>query len=74
MQLYGFIHACGVGVEFVDLRRRSGIPIIAELRDAELLEDLKDLFNTLSVDGNDAKYQDFRFSFRIHMSLAQCGF
>ena len=54
-------------VEFVDLRRRSGIPIIAEPRDAELLEDLKDLFNTPSVDGNDAKYQDFRF--RIHMSF-----
>ena len=36
---------------------------------AELLEDLRGLGKPPSFDGNDAEYQDFRFSFRIHMSL-----
>ena len=36
---------------------------------AELLKDLRGLGKPLSFDGNDAEYQDVRFSFRIHMSL-----
>ena len=41
----------------------------AESLDAELLEDLRGLGKLPSFDGNDAEYQDFRFSFRIHMSV-----
>ena len=37
--------------------------------DAELLEDLRGLGKPPSFDVNDAEYQDFRFSFRMHMSL-----
>ena len=37
--------------------------------DAELLKDLRGLGKPPSFDGNDAEHQDFRFSFRIHMSL-----
>ena len=37
--------------------------------DAELLKDLRGLGKPPSFDGNDAEYQDCRFSFRIHMSL-----
>ena len=40
-----------------------------ECQDAELLKDLRGLGKPPSFDGNDAEYQDFRFSFRIHMSL-----
>ena len=40
-----------------------------ESLDAELLKDLGGLGKPPSFDGNDAEYQDFRFSFRIHMSL-----
>ena len=40
-----------------------------ESLDAELLKDLRGLGKPPSFDGNDAEYQDFRFSFRIHMSL-----
>ena len=40
-----------------------------ESLDAELLKDLRGLGKPPSFDGNDAKYQDFRFSFRIHMSF-----
>ena len=36
---------------------------------AELLKDLRSLGKPPSFDGNDAEYQDFRFSFRIHMGL-----
>ena len=42
---------------------------MTEPLDAELLNDLRGLGNPPSFDGNDAEYQDFRFSFRIHMSL-----
>ena len=42
---------------------------MTELLDAELLKDLRGLGKRPSFDGNDAEYQDFRFSFRIHMSL-----
>ena len=42
---------------------------MAEHLDAELLKDLRGLGKPLSFDGNDAEYQDCRFSFRIHMSL-----
>ena len=42
---------------------------MAEPTDAELLKDLRGLGKPSSFDGNDAEYQDFRFSFRIHMSL-----
>ena len=35
--------------------------------DAELHKDLRGLGKPLSFDENDAEYQDFRFSFRIHM-------
>ena len=38
------------------------------LLDAELLKALRALGKPPSFDGNDAEYQDFRFSFRIHMS------
>ena len=41
----------------------------AESLDAELLKDLRGLGKPPSFEGNDAEYQDFRFSFRIHMSL-----
>ena len=41
----------------------------AESLDADLLKDLKGLGKPPSFDGNDAEYQDFRSSFRIHMSL-----
>ena len=40
-----------------------------ESQDAELLKELRGLGKPPSFDGNDAEYQDFRFSFRIHMSL-----
>ena len=40
-----------------------------ESLDAELLKDLRSLGKPPSFGGNDAEYQDFRFSFRIHMSL-----
>ena len=40
-----------------------------EALDAELLKDLRGLGKPPSFDGNDAEYQDFRFRFRIHMSL-----
>ena len=40
-----------------------------ESLDAEVLKDLRGLGKPPSFDGNDAEYQDFRFSFRIHMSL-----
>ena len=40
-----------------------------ESLDAELLKDLRGLGKPPSFDGNDAEYQDLRFSFRIHMSL-----
>ena len=42
---------------------------MADPLDAELLEDLRGLGKPPSFDGNNAEYQDFRFSFRIHMSL-----
>ena len=42
---------------------------MTEPLDAELLKDLRGLGKPPSFDGNDAEYQDFRFSFRIHMSL-----
>ena len=42
---------------------------MAEPLDAELLKDLRGLGKPPSFDGNDSEYQDFRFSFRIHMSL-----
>ena len=42
---------------------------MTEPLDAELLKYLRGLGKPLSFDGNDAEYQDFRFSFRIHMSL-----
>ena len=41
----------------------------AESLNAELLKDLRGLGKPPSFDGNDAEYKDFRFSFRIHMSL-----
>ena len=40
-----------------------------ESLDAQLLKDLRGLGKPPSFDGNDAEYQDFRFSFRIHVSL-----
>ena len=42
---------------------------MTEPLDAELLKDLRGLSKPPSFEGNDAEYQDFRFSFRIHMSL-----
>ena len=41
----------------------------AESLDAELLKDLRGLGKQPPFDGNDAEYQNFRFSFRIHMSF-----
>ena len=53
-----------------DLRRRYGnCATGTESLDAKLLKDLKGLGKPPSFDDNDAEYQDFRFSFRIHMSL-----
>ena len=40
-----------------------------EFLDAELLKDLRGLGKPPSFDGNDAEYQDFGFSFRMHMSV-----
>ena len=40
-----------------------------ESLDADLLKDLRGLGQPPSFDGNDAEYQDFRFSFRIHISF-----
>ena len=42
---------------------------MTEPLDAKLLKDLRGLGKPPSFDGNDAEHQDFRFSFRIHMSL-----
>ena len=42
---------------------------MTELLDAELLQDLRGPGKPPSFDGNDAEDQDFRSSFRIHMSL-----
>ena len=44
---------------------------MTEPLDAELLKDLRGLGKPPSFDGNDAEYQDFRFSFRMHMSLVR---
>ena len=41
----------------------------AESLDAELLKDLRGLGKPPSFEGNDVENPDFRFSFRIHMSL-----
>ena len=41
-----------------------------ESLDAELLKDLRGLGKPPSFDGNDAEYEGFRFSFRIHVSLS----
>ena len=46
---------------------------MAEPLDAELLKDLRGLGKPPSFDGNDAEYHDFRFSFRIHMSLVSAA-
>ena len=51
-----------------DLRRSNSCFMIAEPLDADLLKDLRGLGKPPTFDGNDADYQDFRFSFRIHMS------
>ena len=56
-------------VETADSRRRNRIQTMTESLDTELLKDLRVLGNQPSFDGNDTDYQDFRFSFRIHMSL-----
>ena len=40
-----------------------------ESLEAALLKDLRGLGKPPSFDGNDAEYQDVRFSFRMHMSL-----
>ena len=40
---------------------------MTEHLDAELLKDLRGLGKPPLFDGNDAVYQDFRFSVRIHM-------
>ena len=42
---------------------------MTEPLDAELFKDLRGLGKPPCFDGNDAEYQDFRTSFRIHMSL-----
>ena len=42
---------------------------MTEPPDAELLKNLRGLGKPPSFDGNDTEYLDFRFSFRIHMSL-----
>ena len=42
---------------------------MTEPLDAELLKDLRGLGKPPSFAGNDTDYQEFRFSFRIHMSL-----
>ena len=42
---------------------------MVEPLDAELLKDLRGLGKPPSFHGHDAESQDFRFSFRIHMSL-----
>ena len=42
---------------------------MTEPLDAELLKNQRDLGKPPSFDGNDTEYQDFRFSFRIHVSL-----
>ena len=42
---------------------------MAQPLDVELLKDLRGLGKPPSFDGSDAEYQDFRFSFRIHMSF-----
>ena len=42
---------------------------MTEPLDAELLKDLRGLGKPLTLNGNDADYPDFHFSFRIHMSL-----
>ena len=44
---------------------------MAEPPDAELLKDLRGLGKPPSFDGNDAEYEAFRFSFRIHMSSVE---
>ena len=40
-----------------------------ESLDAEMLKDLRGLGKPPSFDGDDVDYQDFRFSFRMHMSF-----
>ena len=56
-------------VETADLRRRFRTSTMTEPLDAEPLKDLRGLGKPPSFEGDDAEYQDFRFSFRIHMSL-----
>ena len=42
---------------------------MVEPLDADLLKDFRGLGNLPKFEGNDAEYQDFRFSFRINISL-----
>ena len=44
---------------------------MVETLDADLLKDLRGLCKPPTFDGNDAEYQDIRFSFRIHMSFVR---
>ena len=48
---------------------RDRTSTMTEPLDAELLKDLRGQGKPPSADGNDAEYQEFRFRFRIHMSL-----
>ena len=52
-----------------DSRRRFKCFTMTEPLDAELLKDLRGWGMPPSFDGNDADYQEIRFSFRIHMRL-----
>ena len=56
-------------LETADLRRSLNRFTVTEPIDADLLKDLEGLGKPPAFDGNDTDYQDFRFSFRMHMSL-----
>ena len=55
-------------VETAVSRRRNRISAVADL-DAKLLKYLRGLDKPRCFDGNNAEHQDFRFSFRIGVSL-----
>ena len=42
---------------------------MVEPLDADLLKYLRGVGKPPTFDGNDAEYQDFRFGFRVHMSV-----
>ena len=63
------IHGSGAGSLKLEIYGEAPIVTMTEPLDADVLKDLRGLGKPPSFDGNDTDYRDFRFCFRIHMSL-----